>query len=371
MKFKAMVGFCLMGLMGDFAFAAQHETKPELDELSWDQQFQLHLLNSDDSDLQAFGLLQLSSVLTAPMADERVVKQVKKAIKSLSERGDLSSQALFIMTNVCHSQLEPGVCDQSYFIAKQLQDYPDDMAVYLSPLNQAFQLEIEGEVFDLVKQMAATPYLSNHSHYSQAYEDALHSYFKQHPFSDSMIDEALVEHLNWFHRDDEISEELLEGLRQNMPENILLIKMIVSELSMPILPYKGLMDACRTYDELSEECLTIADKLTSLSKDYIGIIIGLAIPEQMYEAQGLIQKHQEALFNKEQKKAEVACLGKLVNVSDIFGENRSDMSERFKVTRQAGERAGMIHHANLLYQRALLQDAEQAEAMNPEHCLVE
>ncbi len=338
--------------------------------LDWEIAFHQSLLDSENPELQVYGLLFLSDRFWTE-AHPSLLEQMRSVFKSITEYKSLSLKGGTILLSLCESKVFSMDCDLIQLMEQQLKQYPNDLSAYFYPLSKAMVLNIEGEVIDLVQRMASSTHFSNNMHYDPIFENALLAYLKDTPYTAAVLAEGLDDHLRWFHRDIDITDEQLASIKTAMPQNLLLMQKIISELKMPIFSYKGLLDACQTYAELTADCLKISAKMISSSNEYIDMMIGLAIPVKMYEAQGAVKKHEQALLRKDLKHTEMECVAALVEIKDIFGVNAPDMFERIEITREQGDRAGMIHHANVLYQRALEQGDENAEIINPETCLVE
>ena len=337
---------------------------------AWDMGFKTHLLNHEDPELQVYGLSMLSPGLQTSDPSDPLVEQINKQVEQLSQQG-LSPQAFVLLESVCQNQLLASRCDRVALMERQMAEYPDDMFSYFSPLSAAMNQGIEGEAIDLVRQMASTHHYTLTMHYGQVLEDELQAYVKVNPFSEAMLEEGLDDQMTWFYKEEELSEQQLSEIRKQMPEDMVLMRQISFDMAMPIHPFKGLLDACKQYPELESECLVISEKLIQHSGEYIARMIGLNIAENIYEARGDITRHEQALNNKAALHAEIKCLGQLVNVKNVFGEHANDMSERVRIAREKGDRAGMIHHANLLHQRAIQQGDYNVESLNPELCLTD
>lgn len=338
---------------------------------AWDMQFKKHLLNSEQPELQVYGLMLLLPGVDSAAADDDLFEQYKAVIISLGKEDVLSPQAFVILNSVCGNQKVAEVCEPELLNEKQLQLYPDDLMSYFLPLAAAMNLDIEGEVINLVRRMANTETYSKAMHYGDVLETEFLAYVKENPFSETMLQEGLDDQLTWFHQNEELSQQALATIESQLPSNLILMRKISFDLSMPIAPYRGLMDACKAYDEIQSECLIIGKKLSELSEEYIDIIVGMTLVENIYKNKGDIKRYEQALAEKKAKKDEMECLGKLVADVNIFKNNQQDMSERIRIAREQGERPGLIYQANRLYQRAKSQGKVDAELVNPEQCLTE
>lgn len=378
MKFnRKLLGFCLLNMLGSVYAATD---KPVLNEPmpveainypameAWGGAFRVHLLRHSDPEVQVYGLLQLITADRFLELNPEVFREMQRVVKKISEPVTLSLSAHIILLNVCTNPKITEICDHNQLMARMIEQHPDDISAYMWPLFESMRQDNEGESIDWVRHMSSASQNSFLLHYGGAFESALMAYVAENPFSVAVLEESVTDHLYWFHREDELTDDELQAIRLQSPKDYLLMIKISADIQIPSLPLRGLMDACSQFNELANDCLIIAEKMIH-SEDYLNIMVGLGVAGRVYEALGDGKNQQLMAQKKSRLDDEIKCLGELVNASDVFHENTADMLERIAVARAQGDRAGMIHQANRLYERAKNVGTVDAEAQNPAVCL--
>gem|GEM_PF-5415576 len=346
-----------------------HDLNQGVDSIShWEQGFNLYLLRNEDPNLQAYGLYYLSSFGLHGQSDlnDSILSEYKKVMAALLEDNSLDAQSMFLLLTTCYNGKTVEDCDYLKVSENLMQFHSDNMASFLFALNQAQLNEVEGEVISLVRNVANATFVDEYLHVSEAYAMALSEYVEKQPLPES----AFKYETDLFLGKESLTATELQSLQARLGEYHLFMYKNMVNLQLPIPAFKALIDTCKGYPELYDDCMSISEVFIQ-SGHWIPEMLGHRIQINLFEISGNSKAHELAVARKSQLKETINCLVNASRMPSLFKLDLEHAYQRMQVTQEKGERAGMYHYAKLKYQEAAEQGDPYAESLNPDLCVVE
>lgn len=368
MKSKLVLIFLLLNLLvSSNVLSSENDYISQFpNQEAWIQDFKQYALNHEDKNVQVYGLM-MSMGWGAHKGNDEQLKVIHTKFEELSQDETLSAQAMLMMDSLCSHPNLLSLCDATALMEQTMRVHADDFMAYMSPLSAAINLGIEGEVVDLIQQMANTQKMTKMMYLSESFNNALDNYAKNNPFTDDHLHEAWIDNEIIFNRNS-WSEKDHEYVKKQFPVSLLLIKKMGIQLDLPVIAYRGVLYACETYSELRSDCLNISSKLTAVDDDYMSVTIGYAIKEIVYEALGDSKALNHAKSSKQALKDEMSCFRKFMKSDNVFQRDAQEQIEILTMHLTSGDRSAFKKHAEFKVREAEREGIELDESSNPLNC---
>ncbi|MFC3193321.1 hypothetical protein ACFODZ_03590 [Marinicella sediminis] len=342
------------------------EEQANLELLAWEHGFYRHLLEQKNPELQAYGLFLFHPNTFDPPAAERV-ELLTPVMNSLVKRQDLNLHTMWLINDLCRSDQVYPDCDINLLNDHMFKQHGDQLLPYIRPLNQAMRAGIEGEVFDWVNRMAEASSFQLKMDNSPLFIETLDQYATDHPLPTGYLYEHLgVGQLTDL---DDYSAEQLKYLHDNASGHLLLVMKINFSMIMPVPAFRGLLDACDTYQELSQACVTIGRILAGNDDQYLSTAIGHKIQSTAWKLAGQNDPAMLAEQTYHAYQKEITCLNNQFTFQVIGKMDLDFMRDNMKIKREQGERTALIHAARYFHQQKIQQGIPADELQSPEDCL--
>ncbi len=345
--------------------AAETDSESQLMQ-AWEHDFNWYLLDHKDPNLQAYGLFALTT-FGGPQAVSvlhgKALLDYERAHAALLADQGLNAPSMFLLLTVCQNGKDVAGCDYFQLAENLMRLHSENMASYLFSLSMAAQHDDEGDLVALVRAMADAAFINEHLHVTAGFESVLRSYATEQPIPDMGFE--LVTKMPLAVEPSSAAE--MKSVKEQINARRMFMYINSINLSLPVSPYQPLIEACKNYQELSDDCLSIS-KVFIQSGQWLPVAIGHSMQVNLFASRGDVKAHEQALKRKAALKEYTACLSQISNMPALHQLNLDHAWQRMQNTREQGELAAMYHYAKVKYQEGLASGHADAELRNPDMC---
>jgi hypothetical protein len=332
---------------------------------AWQHDFYLHLLNHNNPELQAYGVMFLSPSTQQP-PQSSIEQQVAPVLYALAQNAELSHHAIWLITDLCLSELVYKDCNISRLMEHMVTAYGDELTTYLPMIRSALSADIESEVVEWLSRMSVLPGYQLHKDISSSLVTALNEYVILNPLPVEHLDGYLG--MGSFMNEDDFTSDELKNLHEHANEYMLLLIRIKLSLSMPVPAFKSVIDACEQYPKLHTQCLQTGKLLVTDDGHYLNLAVGYQLQSLALRHAGETAQAEQAQQKLQAVKAEVNCLSRWAQYPVLPKMNLELMNENLEVKRTRGDRAARLHYAKKNH-ASELSKGNANEGDGPEQCL--
>jgi len=259
-------------------------TTAEADFNRWFNQLNEHLLDANDNYQKVMGLTAIINGTISENNQGIDATDTNKLLSNLSllmnkiiQQDDLSDSTMELLVSWCFKPQIKSFCDLNSLLDKQLKQSPNNLNVYLVPLNIALEQQDQPLVNQIIALMALAKN-SYHSHFiSPEFNHIIDQYIAQNPIPETYVAAF---------KDD---KALLSGLPHKLHDQIdsLIAAYFPTAIKMSYVylnttpEFKPLYEVCQSTKDLLPQCLQITQTLinhsnTLIARDWLCHINGNA-----------------------------------------------------------------------------------------------
>ena len=337
----------------------------DIDMQEWDDGLNEYLLNHSSPNVRIFAIRTLFlprnvSKTELTKQDQHKIDELNAFIYNIITHESVGPQALIILSAYCDNEKKLFQCDNERLIEKLIELEPNNIASYVSLLDQEIELQDPNEIKQAFSKMAKSNYHNNYFNIFPELEQSVFEYAEKNPLPQSYIN-----------RSDQIfgfKDSKQHYSQQELEDNLLYSQLIGMKMAIPMPSYRVFTATCKETPDLKDECLKIADTLINHSFTLIAKKIGYAIKKEIYKTSGNDSLYLSVKESDNKLSKEYTCLSNsLFSIPDSgFHITAEKYQSSNKVEIEKGEYYSFKILAELHYQENI--EKGNHDAINPESC---
>lgn len=277
----------------------------------WSIALNQFLMQQPDINVAMTGLANLNMFYGHRMDDTQIrpllsAEKKLSLIKQLLESQSAQHSSLIKAQEICSKGDVADLCSHDVIQQKLEESDPDNLMVYLHPLQQAFNDQDDELAEAILERMSQTTHAKSLFQVSTAYADAVQLFMQNNPMPSNSDDQKYFEEL------------LLDSADLNIDElnhaSLMMGERLGSSLFGPA--YRPLSQACEVIPTVKDDCINVAQILIDKSDSIMNTMFGYSVLIKMHEVAG---DEKALVMAQKQKKAfddYWQCLGKAQAVND-------------------------------------------------------
>ncbi|TDR22416.1 hypothetical protein [Marinicella litoralis] len=308
------------------SLSAEQLAAAEDDFSKWFNQLNEHLINSNNSAEKVMGLAAIINATLSEnnqgvdaMVTDKLLKNLSDIMNEIINQDDLSETTLDMLASWCFRPKLKVYCDHDALLDKQLKGSPDNLNVYLMPLNIALEQQDQTLIMQIIGRMSEAK-RSHHSHYiTPEFSQMIDQYIAENPIPTSYVaafkdDKALLSGLSL-----EKQGQADALINAYFPTSIKMSYVFLNTTPA----FRPLYQVCQSNKATFVQCLQITQILINQSNSLIARGVGYATLMAMHESRGKADLLKTVGEKHEAYKAKVQCLSRTVQTVN-FIENFLD-----------------------------------------------
>ena len=292
----------------------------------WFNQLNEQLLESKDNYAKVMGLaaiingtLNINNNTAEPIDITELLESQGLALNKIISQDDLSEATLDLLATWCFRPQLKQLCDQDTLINHQLKQHPDNLNVYLMPLQIAFEQENLPLMKQIIERMSEAK-RSHHTHYiTSEFNQVIDDYILKNPIPASYVsgfkdDKALLADLPL-----EKKPQIDSLINAYFPTSIKMSYVFLNDTPT----FGPLYKVCKSDPNSYPFCLKIIQVLINQSNSIVAKGVGYSTLMAMHEVNGKTELYEIVKEKQEAFKAKIQCLAK-ASQTGSFAENFLD-----------------------------------------------